>query len=63
MEEIKRKGTAAENAKEELEEGKASFDFTTIYTILVLNWKWYVLSLIIFLGLAAIYLRYTTPIY
>ena len=63
MEEIKRKGTAAENAKEELEEGKASFDFSTIYTILVLNWKWYVLSLIIFLGLAAIYLRYTTPIY
>lgn len=63
MEEIKRTGTAAENAKEELEEGKASFDFTTIYTILVLNWKWYVLSLIIFLGLAAIYLRYTTPIY
>ena len=63
MEEIKRTGTAAENAKEELEEGKASFDFSTIYTILVLNWKWYVLSLIIFLGLAAIYLRYTTPIY
>lgn len=63
MEEIKRKGTAAENAKEELEEGNASFDFSTIYTILVLNWKWYVLSLIIFLGLAAIYLRYTTPIY
>ena len=44
-------------------EEKSSFDFQTIYTILVLNWKWFILSLIICLGAAAIYLRYTTPVY
>ena len=31
--------------------------------MLILNWKWFLLSLIICLGLAAIYLRYTTPTY
>lgn len=45
------------------EEERSSFDFATIYTTLILNWKWFVLSLIICLGLAAIYLRYKTPIY
>ena len=45
------------------EEEKTSFDFHAIYSALVLNWKWYVLSLIICLGLAMIYLRYTTPYY
>ena len=44
-------------------EEKSSFDFAAIYTTLVLNWKWFVLSLIICLGAAAIYLRYKTPIY
>ena len=39
------------------------FYFQTIYTTLVLNWKWFILSLIICLGIVAIYLRYTTPIY
>lgn len=42
---------------------KSSFDFQTIYTTLVLNWKWFLLSLIICLGSAAIYLRYSTKIY
>lgn len=41
----------------------SSFDFQTIYTLLVLNWKWFVLSIVICVGLAAIYLRYTTPVY
>lgn len=45
------------------EEEHSAFDFATIYTTLVLNWKWFMLSLIICLGVAAIYLRYTTPIY
>jgi tyrosine-protein kinase Etk/Wzc len=45
------------------EEEKTSFDFATIYTTLILNWKWFLLSLIICLGTAAIYLRYKTPIY
>ena len=34
-----------------------------IYTAVILNWKWFVLSLIICIGLATVYLRYTTPIY
>lgn len=42
---------------------KSSFDFATIYTALILNWKWFVLSLIICMGAAHIYLRYATPIY
>ncbi len=46
-----------------LEEEKSSFDFAAIYTTLILNWKWFVLSLIICLGAAAIYLRYKTPVY
>ena len=44
-------------------ENKSGVDFQTIYTAIILNWKWFVLSLIICLGLGAIYLRYTTPIY
>jgi len=39
------------------------FSFANIYTAVILNWKWFVLSLIICIGLAAVYLRYTTPIY
>lgn len=57
-----------ENKNLELEsiqesEEKSSFDFATIYRTLILNWKWFILSLIICLGAAHIYLRYATPIY
>lgn len=45
------------------EQEGSSFNFQDIYTALILNWKWFILSLIIFLGAAAIYLRYATPIY
>ena len=45
------------------EEEQSSFTFASIYAAFILNWKWFLLSLIICLGLAAIYLRYTTPIY
>lgn len=40
---------------------KSAFDFQTIYTMLVLNWKWFVLSVILCLGCGAIYLCYKTP--
>ncbi len=59
MEEIK--NLELESIKEN--EEKSSFDFAVIYTTLILNWKWFVLSLIICLGAAHIYLRYATPIY
>ena len=57
-----------ENKNLELEsiqenEEKSSFDFATIYTVHILNWKWFVLSLIICLGSALIYLRYATRLY
>jgi tyrosine-protein kinase Etk/Wzc len=45
------------------EEESSSFNFAAIYTAVILNWKWFVLSVIICLGVAAVYLRYTTPIY
>lgn len=50
------------NVQQELEEG-SSFDFKIIYSTLILNWQWFVLSLIICLIAAAIKLRYTTPMY
>ena len=50
------------NSVQEQEE-KSSFDFQAIYTTLILNWKWFVLSLIICIGAAFIYLRYTPPVY
>ena len=45
------------------EEDSSSFDIRTIFTILVLNWQWFLLSLIIFVCGALIYLRYTEPVY
>lgn len=45
------------------EEEQSAFSFASIYAAFILNWKWFVLSLIICVGLAAAYLRYTTPIY
>ncbi len=60
MEEIKKH--EAGNAHP-TEDGQSAFNFQIIYTTLILNWKWFILSIIICLGIAAIYLRYTTPIY
>ena len=56
--------TKLEQGKElEVNEGSFSFDFATLYRTIVLNWYWFVLSLIIFGSLGAIYLRYATPLY
>lgn len=53
----------ATDAKTAAEEDSKSFNFEAIYRTFILNWKWFVLFVILCLGLAAIYLRYTTPIY
>ena len=45
------------------EEEQSSFSFASLYATFILNWKWFLLSLIICLGVAAAYLRYETPIY
>ena len=56
--------TKLELYKEQEKQGIASFfDFAALYRTVILNWYWFVLSLIIFGGIGAIYLRYTTPLY
>jgi len=56
--------TKLEQGKElEINESNSSFDFATLYRTIVLNWYWFLLSLIIFGSLGAIYLRYVTPMY
>lgn len=60
MEDIKK--TAAEYYYQEQKE-KSFIDFQMIYRTLVLNWYWFILSIVICAGAAAIYLRYTIPTY
>lgn len=56
--------TKLELDKEQEKEGVTSFfDFAALYRTIILNWYWFVLSLIIFGGIGAIYLRYTIPLY
>lgn len=50
------------NTQQETEES-SSLNFGMIYKILVLNWKWFVLSIALCLGVAYTYLRYKTPIF
>ena len=45
------------------EEQKSSINFQNLYKILVLNWQWFLLSLLICLGGAMLYLHYKTPTY
>ena len=52
-----------EDLIEESEGGQSSFNFQTIYAALVLNWQWFLLSLIICFCMALIYLRYAEPVY
>ena len=63
MEQNKVTENVAANPQENANEQKSFLDLGAIYTAVILNWKWFVLSLIICLGVAAIYLRYTTPMY
>lgn len=46
-----------------VEEEQSSFNFQTIYTTFILYWRWFVLSAIVCLGVAFLYLRYATPVY
>ena len=47
------------NQKEE----EASFDIKTIFTLVVLNWQWFLLSMFIFVCGSLIYLRYANSVY
>ena len=42
---------------------ESSFDIKTIFTLVVLNWKWFLLSMFIAVCGALIYLRYKAPVY
>ena len=46
-----------------LAEEQSFFSLESIFRMLVLNWQWFVLSLIVALDIAFLYLRYTTPVY
>lgn len=63
MEENKNQNAESVQQTRQMEEERPTFDFQTIYSTVILNWKWYLLSLVICLGLGAVYLRYKTPIY
>ena len=43
------------------QEEKSAIDFQLIFSTVILNWKWFVLSLIVCLGLGYMYLKYKTP--
>lgn len=42
---------------------ESSFSIKTLYTMLILNWQWFILSLIVCLGCAMVYLKYKSPTY
>ena len=64
MEEKKISLDELEELIEESSEGeKSRLNFQTIYAALVLNWQWFLLSLIICFCMALIYLRYAEPVY
>ena len=63
MEENKLAESMAANSQATADDQKGFINLGAIYATLILNWKWFILSLIICLGFAAIYLRYTTPMY
>lgn len=48
---------------QEMAEEQSSFNFQTIYKAFILNWKWFLLSILICIGIGFLYLRYTTPVY
>ena len=46
-----------------LTEEEGAFSFRTLYTMFILNWHWFALSVFLCLCLAFVYLRYATRIY
>lgn len=44
-------------------EEQSSFNFQAIFKAFILNWKWFLLSVIICVGVGFLYLRYSTPVY
>ena len=64
MEENKKWEAASPEMESNLtKEDESSFDIKTIFTLVVLNWQWFLLSMFIFVCGALIYLRYTPRVY
>ena len=63
MEDIKKLETTVEGLEPAEQEEESSFNLRTVYSIVILNWPWFLLSLFIFVCGAMIYLRYADPVY
>ena len=66
MEEKKISREELENLLEGTQEGPQKnswFSFPNLFALLVLNWQWFLLSLIICLSASLLYLRYASPVY
>ena len=63
------KKISLEDLEELLEDAKDNtskngwFSLPNLFALLVLNWQWFLLSLIIFLSASLLYLRYASPVY
>ena len=55
--------TAENLESSELQEEQSIFSFQNLFSMLVLNWQWFLLSLFICVCSALLYLRYATPTY
>ena len=52
-----------EEIDELLDKEESAFNFRELYTMLILNWQWFAISLVACLIVAFIYLRYASPVY
>lgn len=48
---------------ERIEEEQGGIDYRQLWSIFLLNWYWFILSAILFVGLAFVYLRYQPSVY
>ncbi len=48
---------------QDLETEESGFDFSTLWVSFLLHWQWFVVSVVLCLGLAFLYLRYKAPTY
>lgn len=52
-----------EQSTNSMEPEGSSFNIKTIFTLIVLNWQWFLVSMFIFICGALLYLRTTAPVY
>lgn len=59
----KKSTTTSEDFDKEVVEEESSLNLQTIISTLIIYWQWFVVSIVICLMAAFIYLRYATPVY